>query len=209
MPLTLFTAQGDTSSAGLPSDTSFAYGSSGLTGPAQAVGGPRVLLNKQFFAVAAPQNPGATAADNVLAVYSLPANTFDTAGRSIRVRACGSFANNANAKTVKLIFNPATAVVGSTVGTGGTTIATTGAFSTAAAVAWVIEAEVFKTGAAGSNTQTSITTDIQIAATTPALSVPAASTAKENANILVAVTGNAATTATDIALILFEVAARC
>jgi hypothetical protein len=208
MPLTLFTAQGDTSSAGLPSDTSFAYGASGATGPAQAVGGPRVLLSKQFFPQAAPKNPGATGADNVLAVYSLPANTFDTSGRSISIRAVGLLANNANVKTVKLIFNATTAVVGSTV-TGGSTVASTSTFSTAVATGFSIEGEVFKTGVAGANTQTGVNSYNLVGATSVQLLAPVAATAAENKAILIAVTGNAATTATDIGLLLLEVTARC
>src|ERR1700732_4483150 len=108
----LWSAQGDVST--LPSETVFQYGNSVANGPPQATGGPRILLNKQNFAQAAPVNPGATGADNVLAVYSLPANTFDIAGRSISIRAMGSIATGTNNKTVKIIFNPATAVVGST-----------------------------------------------------------------------------------------------
>ena len=206
MPDIFWTAQGDVSS--LPSDTSFQYGGSVAVGPPQATGGPRLLLNKQFFPQAAPQNPGATAADNVLAVYSLPASTFDIAGRSIRIRAVGSIANNTNNKTVKLIFNATTAVVGSTV-TGGSTVASTGVFATGVATGFDIEAEVFKTGSAYSNTQTGINTSNQIGVTASVLLAPVAITAKENAGILIAVTGNAGTTATDIGLLLFEVAARC
>lgn len=209
MPAIFLTEQGDLSGAALPSDTAFQYGGSVAIGPPLAFGGARIQLNKQLFSQAAPQNPGATGADNVLAVYSLPANTFDVANRSIRILASGSVANNTNTKTVKIIFNPATAVVGSTVGTGGTTLATTGAYSTTGAAAWLLEGEVYKTGAAGSNTQTAISLTNQIAATTVALAVPAAATAKENGVILIAVTGNAATTATDIGLNLFEVSARC
>lgn len=208
MPVTFMTAQGDLSSVGLPSDTSFQYGASGATGPAQALGGPRVLLNKQFFPQATPKNPGATGADNVLAIYSLPANTFDIAGRSISIRAVGSLANNTNAKTIKLIFNATTAVVGSTV-TGGSTIASTGAFVTGVATGFSVEGEVFKTGVTGSNTQTGVNTYNMVGATSAVLLAPVAITATENKAILIAVTGNAATTATDIGLLLLEVTARC
>ena len=205
MGVVLMSAEGDIPSTAMPSDTAFQYGSSG---PSGAVGGARTLLNKQNFAAASPQNPGATGADNVLAVYSLPANTFDNAGRSVNVKAFGSFASESSARTVKIIFNPATAVVGSTVGTGGSTIASTGAYSTSGATAFSLEAFVTKDSSTA-NKQTSVNVINAVATTTPALIAPIAITATENAAILIAVTGNATTAATDIGLVLFEVAARC
>jgi hypothetical protein len=208
MPLTLMTAQGDMSSGLLPSDTAFQYGSSGSAGAPTAVGGPRVLLNKQFFAQSAPKVPGGTGADNVLAVYSIPANTFDAAGRSVTIRAVGSIATGTHTKDVKIIFNATTAVVGSTV-TGGTTIADTGSYATTGATGFMLEATVTKDGAAGTNTQTGVNVANLIGATSPALLAPVAITATENAAILVAVTGNAGTTAADIGLNLLEIVGRC
>jgi hypothetical protein len=154
--------------------------------------------------VSAGVNPGATGADNVLAVYSLPANSFDIAGRGITINAAGGYAANVNTKTVKIIVNPATAVVGSTVGSGGTTIASSGAVTTNGA-GFSLQASVFKYGATGSNTQQGIHTAAQNGSALAALITPAAVTLVENAGILIAVTGNAATTATDIALNFFEV----
>jgi hypothetical protein len=148
-------------------------------------------------------NPGATGADNVLAVFSLPANSFDIAGRGINIVAQGSVANNTNSKRMKLYFGCTTAVVGSTV-TGGTVVADTGAYTTANAVGWALEANVYKYGAAGSNTQLGLHQAAQIGATVGSLLAPASLTATENAAILIAVTGNAATTATDIVLYFFE-----
>ena len=69
-------------------------------------------------------SPGATGADNVLAVFSLPANSFDIAGRGVNITAAGKFATTANNKTVRIYYNATTAVVGSTV-TGGTLVADT------------------------------------------------------------------------------------
>jgi hypothetical protein len=145
-------------------------------------------------------SPGATGADNVLAVFTLPANAFDVASRGINISAAGSFANNAHTKDCKIIFNPSTAVVGSTVGSGGTTIADTGSFSTAANVGWSLEANVYKYGAAGSNTQLGIHAAAQIGATVGTLLIPTLITATESGAILIAITGNAGTTATDILL---------
>ena len=119
-------------------------------------------------------NPGATGADNVLAVYSLPANSFDAIGnRGLSIQAWGSFANNTNAKRSKIIFNPTAAVVGQAV-SGGTVIADTGSYSTTGAVGWNIGAQVFKYGAANSNTQYGQETNVIIGSTHSGLGLPLA-----------------------------------
>jgi hypothetical protein len=144
-------------------------------------------------------NPAATGADNVLAVYSLPANSFDAAGRGVSIMAQGKLGATTNAKDVKIIFNPSTAVVGSTVGSGGTTVADTGS-STASGVGWQLSTEVFKVGAAGSNTQYAQESAVVIGTTHGGMGVPLYPTATESAAILVAITGNATTATSDIAL---------
>jgi len=118
MPVQLWTSnRGDVLSNNLPNDTAISFGAGSADAPASG------NITKQ---VSQPGvSPGATAADNVLAVYSIPASSFDVAGRGINILAMGAFAATGNNKTVKIIFNATTAVVGSTV-TGGTTIATTG-----------------------------------------------------------------------------------
>lgn len=163
----------------------------------------RGKLTGQFSA--AGISPGATGADNVLAVYAIPANTFDTEGRTIYLSAFGSFAANTNNKRLKIIFNPTAAVVGSTV-SGGTTICDTGTVATNG-TGWAIQANVYKYGAAGSNTQLGIHQQAQIGAAVASLLVPQALTATESGMILIAVTGNATTTATDILLNRLEIAA--
>jgi len=147
--------------------------------------------------------PGVTGADNVLAVYSLPSNAFDVAGRGISITAAGSFGSTANNKRVKIIFNPATAVVGSTVGGGGSTICDTGTV-TQNAGGWQLMASVFKYGAAGSNTQIGIHNQA-IVSTAVAPVAPSLITAVESGAILVAVTGNATTAASDIVFNFLEV----
>ena len=150
-------------------------------------------------------NPAGTAADYVLAAYSLPANSFDGIGnRGLTIQAFGSFANNTNAKRAKIIYGATTAVVGSAV-TGGTTLGDTGAYSTTGAVGWNIGAQIFKYGAAGSNTQYGQATNIIIGGAHSGMGLPVALTATENAPILIAVTGNAATTATDLTLAMIEI----
>ena len=159
-------------------------------------------INRQISA--AGINPGATGADNVLAFFSIPANSFDISGRGIGITAQGSFAATANTKQVKLIFNPATAVVGSTVGAGGTTVADSGAIATNN-LGWSLQANVFKYGANGSNTQIGLHQQAQIGNAVANLLKPSLITATESGAILVAVTGNATTAASDIVFNFLEV----
>lgn len=155
------------------------------------------FISKQISA--AGINPGATAADNVLAVFSLPANSFDVAGRGVIISALGAFAATANNKRVKIIFNATTAVVGSTV-TGGTTIADTGTVATNNQ-GFALEATVFKVGAAGANTQVAMNNSNLTGSASDAILLPTTNVAAvENAPILIAVTGNATTVAADIIL---------
>jgi hypothetical protein len=148
-------------------------------------------------------NPGTINTNNVLAVYSLPASSLDQALRGLTVTAAGSFGATANNKTVNLVWNPTTAVVGSAV-VGGTTIASTGVVATNGG-GWWISGNVFKTGAAGSNTQT-LTSNGAIAGSTHlGTTSPLTAAAVESGAILVAVTGDAVTATTDIALWFAEI----
>jgi hypothetical protein len=164
---------------------------------------PTALVNVFKQISAAGINPASTAADVVLAVFALPANIFSTANNELYIQAQGSLVNNANNKTVKLIFNATTAVVGSAV-SGGTTIASTGTVTTIGG-GWSIQASVLKYGANGSNTQLALHEQAQVGATVSTLLAPSTLTAVENAPILVAVTGNAGTTATDITFNYLEI----
>ena len=143
--------------------------------------------------------PGSINNDNVLAVWQIPANIFDTAGRAIEIQANGSVANNANSKRIKIIVGATTAVVGSAV-VGGTTVADTGAYTTTGTAGWQIGAIISKYGAAGSNTQVAVHAPTIIGNTTGSLVVPSFLTLTENASFLLVITGNAVTTATDIVL---------
>lgn len=153
---------------------------------------------------AAGRNPGGTATDNVVAVYSMPLSSLDAAGRGVNLLAQGSVANNTNSKRIKIYWGCTTAVLGSAV-TGGTVVADTGAYTTAGAVGWSLEANVFKRGALNSNTQLALHMSAQIGAVVGSLVVPADLVAPENAAILIAVTANAATAATDIIYNFLEV----
>ena len=147
--------------------------------------------------VVATRNPAGTGGDYVLGVFTLSANSFDVTGRGVNILSQGSVASNTNVKTVKIYAGCTTAVVGSLV-TGGTVIASTGAYSTTGAAGWAIEANVFKYGANGSNTQLAIHVSAQIGSVVGTLSAPSLLTSTESGPILFAITGNAATTATDI-----------
>lgn len=155
---------------------------------------------------AAGVSPGATGADKVLAVYSLPANSLNAAGKTIAIKAAGSFAATPNNKQIKIIVNPSAAVVGSTVGSGGTTICDTGTVATNN-TGWQVEGSVVKYGAANSNTQLGIHNQAQIGAAVASMLAPSAITATENAAILIAITGNATTAASDIVFNTLEVKA--
>lgn len=150
--------------------------------------------------------PASTGADVVLAVFPLPAGSLSghsANAQRILVTAQGVLGATANAKDVKLFFNPSTAVVGSAI-TGGTLISDSGS-STQSGVGWQLSGSVVKTGIAGSNTQVVQRTAAVVGAVSAGVGVPAATTANEAAPIFVAVTGNAGTATTDISLNFFSV----
>lgn len=179
-----------------PSSMITQFGSGAATFPEEG------NINRQISASGV--NPGATGVDSVLAAYSLPANSFDQALRGITISAAGSFAATSNNKRVKIIFNPATAVVGSTIGSGGTTICDTGTVTTSG-TGWQLQASVFKYGAAGSNTQIGIHNQAQIGAAVASMLAPSLITATESGAITLAVTGNATTATSDIVFNWLEV----
>jgi hypothetical protein len=166
------------------------------------------LVNRQVSATGV--QPGGTAADNVLAVFSLPANSLDgISNRGLSITAQGSFGATANNKTLKIIWNPASAVVGSTVGAGGTVVATSGVVATNGGT-WLLQGAVFKYGAANSNTQICFNQGTVNGAVHGGVgtSAPALATATENGAILIAITGNAATVASDIVFNLLTILAQ-
>ena len=161
-------------------------------------------INRQISA--AGVQPGATGVDSVLAFFSLPANSFDILGRGIGITAQGQFAATGNSKRVKLIVNPATAVVGSTVGGGGTTICDTGVITTSGG-GWCLQGNVFKYGAANSNTQIGLHQQAQFGVAVASMLAPSLITAVENGPILIAITGNATTAAADILFNFMQITA--
>jgi hypothetical protein len=147
-------------------------------------------------------SPASTASDVVMAVFNIPASSFDQPGRGVEIEAAGSFAATANNKRVKIIVGAASPTVGSTV-SGGTTIADTGTVTTSGG-GWFLAAGVFKYGNAGSNTQVGVNEANIAGSANAALLAPAALTLAENAVIPVCVTGNATTATSDIVLSLFK-----
>jgi hypothetical protein len=148
--------------------------------------------NLNVQTVSAGRNPAGAGSDYVVAAFSIPANAFDVANRGIAILAAGSMLNATN-KTVKLIVGAAAPAVGSIV-SGGVTIASI--LTTAANGGWQIQANMFKYGVAGSNTQIAIHEAGQVGSTILPLIAPSLLTQVENAPITICVTINAAT-ATD------------
>ncbi len=151
-------------------------------------------------------SPVGAASDYVMAVFALMPNSLIASGQKLSISASGSFAANGDTKEVKLWWAPTAAVIGSAI-TGGTVIGDTGA-STASGSSWLIEGEVVKSGQAGSNTQLVQNLGGLVGSTVIGLGAITAAAAVETGQILIAVTGNATTTNTDIVLNLFNIEAQ-
>jgi hypothetical protein len=159
-------------------------------------------LSKQ---VVAPTNAGTTA-NVVLATYTIPAGSFDAAGRCVMIETAGGYGATNNSKTVYVVFNPTTYTVGSSV-VGGTTIATTGALTTTSnGGGWTIGVDVCKYGAAASNTQTAVISNLSAGSTFVAQTAPVALTATEASAIPIALVANATSAASDVTWSTFFVA---
>ena len=182
----------------LPPDTASQIGGAG-----PGNGGVKESGNSNMQTPSGGLSPASTGGDIVVAVYAIPAAAFDQANRCATITANGNTAANTNSKTVKIIAGATAAVVGQAV-SGGTTIATTSAITTSG-VTWALGCDLIKTGTKGSNTQTAIHQASQVGATVTALSPCQSLTLAENAVILVAVTINCATTASDASLWNFQI----
>lgn len=149
-------------------------------------------------------NPASITNDNVLAVYTVPAGSFSGSGKGLEVTASGNFPlTDTQAKRCKLIWNPTSAVVGSAVATNSTSflLADTGSTTNGGvACGWVLQAEVYKYGALGSNTQIGQETGVIIGSVHGGCGLVSALTTNESASIAIAVTGNATSSVGDIAL---------
>jgi hypothetical protein len=182
-----------------PSDMLTYFG--GGTGAARSGGN----LHRQIGKPLAGNNADVT--DDVLASYTLPASSFDVAGRGLCVTAQGRSGATANDKRVKLWFN---AMISGGVVTGGSVIADSGPWVTGAIpnnnVGWQLTANVFKYGAAGSNTQYAQGTAI-LGGIHGGIGLPVFPTAVESGAIVIALTGSSYTAgvADDLVANWFEV----
>lgn len=179
-------------------------------GAGRAAGGVGVCLARAGYASGSGLSPATTGGDYVIAAYTLPANTLNrivysavSGGPSIRIKVRGHTAANGNNKTIKVIFGCTTATVGSAV-SGGTTLASTGVV-TINAKAFMIDAWVTKVGLPDANTQVGGADLILSDATPVSTGVNVYPAATENADILIAITGNAATAASDIVIDDYEI----
>jgi hypothetical protein len=160
---------------------------------------------------------GADTTDDILAGVVIPAGAFDVAGRGLCITAQGVTGATTNNKRFKLWANPTMSgqtttngvISGGTV-TAGTTICDSGAWvngTTAnSGVGWSAMANLFKYGAAASNTQYAQGTPI-LGTLHGGILAPAFLTMTESATISIVVTGSSYTTgaANDVKLNFFEV----
>jgi hypothetical protein len=130
----------------------------------------------------------------VLAGYTLPAASLDVASRGFCVTAQGRTGTTANDKRLKLWFN---ATISDGVVSGGSVVADTGAWVNGTTpnnnVGWQLTANIFKYGAAGSNTQYAQGWAI-LGAVHGGISSPVFPTAIESGAIVIALIGSSYTT---------------
>jgi hypothetical protein len=160
---------------------------------------------------------GADVTDDILAGVVIPAGAFDVAGRGLCITAQGVTGATANNKRFKLWVNPTMSgqtatngvISGGTV-SAGTTICDSGAWVNGTtpnnATGWSAQANLFKYGAAGSNTQYAQGTPI-LGTLHGGILAPVFLTLTESAAITIVVTGASYTTsaANDVKLDFFEV----
>jgi hypothetical protein len=158
---------------------------------------------------------GADTTDDILGGIVLPAGAFDVAGRGLCITAQGKLGATANNKRFRLWINPAMAgqtvtggvISGGTVtGAGSGLLAVDSGSQTGSAVGWSILANLFKYGAAGSNTQYVQGSPIT-GATHGGINTPAFTTFTESAAMNIVVTGGSPTTgaAGDVMLNFLEI----
>ena len=198
MPIGIWTEQnGTVLSNALPSDTATLAG-----GAVSSGSNIRESGNLWMQTPAGGLAPALAAVNCIVALVVIPANAFNAPNRNVTITANGNFAANVNNKTVSIVVNPTAPVVGQAV-SGGTTIASTGVVATNGS-AWAIGADIVKTGALGSNTQTALHIPTQAGAAVPPLTPCQSLTLVENAPITVAIVINNATATGDATLWNFQ-----
>lgn len=209
-PVTVWTSKGDIpmNASAFGSAQAAAIGASFGNGAAQFGQNPANPLqmgddgNLVVDSIAAGRSPSAIALDKIVSAMSIPVGGFDIANRGISIVAAGA-CPNVNAKTVKIIVNPSNSLPilnnGTVTVTGGTTIAAFTASGAGSSGGWQLQANIFKVGAAGSNTQIALHEAAQAGSIIGALQAPTTNlTLSESAVITVVVTANAATAVADI-----------
>jgi hypothetical protein len=180
-----------------PSTGGVALGSA-VTGLARSGGTVSVQTNTSNSALAATPT--------VLYTFALPANAFDVANRQVNLAAAGTFAANANAKTIQIYVGPDVQTPGSAVVTTSTTsIATSGVVNTNGG-GWTAQASVVKLGANGANTQRGVNQGVVAGSVHTGTQAPVALTIPENAPIYITVTATTPTAAADAVGQFFDLA---
>ena len=131
--------------------------------------------------------------EDVIATYTLPANSLATNGQGISFFAWGTCAANNNSKTVSLRFG----------GIGGTVLATNVATTTCNASSWGAYATILRTGAA---TQTS-GGELELGSTTTSGVIVAAPTQTLSNAVDLVVTATCPTADADVAFIGYRATA--
>lgn len=147
-------------------------------------------INTQI--VAAGRANAADTTDDVLFTYALPASLFDAAFRGLHITAFGKTGGTTNNKQIKAWFGLDAQTVGSAIVTTNTTLLLTSGTVTTNAGGWAMEADLYKYGGTGSNTQ--IGTGFISIGTTTANNVPTTFTFAESSILNVTVTGASGTT---------------
>ncbi len=153
--------------------------------------------------------------DDIIGGIVLPASVFDILGRGVYVCAQGKTAANGNNKQMKLWIAPTMAgqtvtngvISGGTVtGAGSGLLAVASGVTTLNAKGWGLYGNLFKYGAAGSNTQMFQGNSV-LDTTHGGIQAPAFMTLTESATIAIVVTGSSSTTgaAADVLLNFLEI----
>lgn len=171
-------------------------------------------LYRTILTVGNEIQPSATGALKIVDIFTLTKNSFDQAGRGLQFSVwCNNAGTSGHAVRIQIVANPSNAglpasgagVAGQTDGTitvtGGTVVLDTGAsYSPTGTPTFgiVFQGQIFKTGAAGSNTQEAMLTSLLPQAGLTHTTAWADIGLTESAANVFAICISAATTATDI-----------
>lgn len=138
-PLARFGQTGVTNGFVISSDGSrfsYVFNTGSVVVPAGTSSGTEAAVGGDLFSGFSSTGNVGTGEDNI-ATYSVPANALATNGDSVWFEASGTYANNANAKTIRARF-----------GTSGTTLVISLGTDLSSAGVWVIRGRIIRTGAA-------------------------------------------------------------